>query len=180
MGWSWRQKDARNAIKTTTPGQVIDLPKPPDHIIVDIKPIQGIKWPQGLNLSLNSNLIWIPIKLTSQCEKKVKVGTQESVTYCAHAVDLAFAISIWKCQGGIFDYIIALLEHSPGSPTLTFEKLYAMFTRVKMTCKFWCLPLSPAFNKAKLYNLQAERGFAAWAVFVGRTVVFVRGKGKGA
>ena len=28
--------------------------------------------------------------------------------------------------------------------------------------------------------LQAERGFAAWAVFVGRTVVFVRGKGKGA
>jgi hypothetical protein len=30
------------------------------------------------------------------------------------------------------------------------------------------------------YNQQAERGFAAWAVFVGRTVVFVRGKGKGA
>ncbi len=28
--------------------------------------------------------------------------------------------------------------------------------------------------------IQAERGFAAWAVFVGRTVVFVRGKGKGA
>ncbi len=28
--------------------------------------------------------------------------------------------------------------------------------------------------------LQAERGFAAWAVFVGRTVVFVHGKGKGA
>ncbi len=27
---------------------------------------------------------------------------------------------------------------------------------------------------------QAERGFAAWAVFVGRTVVFVRGKGNGA
>jgi hypothetical protein len=29
-------------------------------------------------------------------------------------------------------------------------------------------------------TLQAERGFAAWAVFVGRTVVFVLGKGKGA
>jgi hypothetical protein len=26
-----------------TPGQVIDLPKPPDHIIVDINPIKGIK-----------------------------------------------------------------------------------------------------------------------------------------
>ncbi len=30
------------------------------------------------------------------------------------------------------------------------------------------------------YSNQAERGFAAWAVFVGRTVVFVHGKGKGA
>jgi hypothetical protein len=37
------EKDAHNAIRTSTPGQVIDLPKPPDHIIVDIKPIKGIK-----------------------------------------------------------------------------------------------------------------------------------------
>jgi hypothetical protein len=50
----------------------------------------------------------------------VKVGTQESVTYYAHAVDLAFAITVWKCQGGTFDYIIALLEHTPDSQTLTF------------------------------------------------------------
>jgi hypothetical protein len=85
--------------------------------------------------------------------KKVKVGTQESGTFYAHAVDLAFAITVWKCQGGTFDYIIALLKHTPGSPTLTFEKLYVMFTRVKMACRFQCLPLFPAFNKAKLYNL---------------------------
>jgi hypothetical protein len=111
---------------------VIDLPKPPDHIIVDIKPIQGIKWPHHLNLSPNSNSIQIPIGLTSQCKKKVKFGTQEPVTYYAHVVDLAFAITVWKSQGGNFDYIIALLEHTPGSPTLTFEKLYVMFTRVKM------------------------------------------------
>ncbi len=115
---------------------MIDFPKPPDHIIVDIKPIRGIKWPHNLNLSTNSNLILIPIGLTSQCKKKVKVGTQESVTYYAHAVDLAFAITVWKCQGGTFDYIIALLVHTPGSPTLTFENLYVMFTRVKMACKF--------------------------------------------
>ncbi len=130
------EKDVHNATKTSIPGQAIDLPKPPDHIIVDIKPIQGIKWPCNLNLSPNSNLIQIPIGLTSRCKKKVKVGTQESVTYCAHAVDLAFTITVWKCQGGTFDYTIALLKHSPGSPTLTFEKLYVMFTRVKMACKF--------------------------------------------
>ncbi len=51
------KEDAHNAIRTSTPGQLIDLPKPPDHIIVDIKPIKGIKWPQGLNLSPNSYLI---------------------------------------------------------------------------------------------------------------------------
>ncbi len=37
------EKDAHNTIKTSTPGQVIDLPKPPDHIIVDIKLMRGIK-----------------------------------------------------------------------------------------------------------------------------------------
>jgi hypothetical protein len=117
------KKDAHNAIRTSAPGQVIDLPKPPDHIIFDIKPVKGIKWPQGLNLSPNSNLIQIPLGLTSQCKKRVKVGPQESVTYYAHEVDLAFAITVWKCQGGTFDYMIALLKYTPGSPTLTFEKL---------------------------------------------------------
>jgi hypothetical protein len=158
------KEDAHNAIRTSTPGQVIDLPKPPDHIIVDIKPVKGIKWPQGLNLSPNSNLIQIPIGLTSRCEKKVKVGTQESVPYYAHAVDLAFAITVWKCQGGTFDYIIALLKHTPGSPTLTFEKLYVMLTRVKRACQFWCLPLPPAFNKAKLHHLQPKILATKWRI----------------
>ncbi len=75
------------------------------------------------------------------------------MTYYAHAVDLAFAVTVWKCQGGTFDYNIALLKDSPGSPTLTFEKLYVMFKWVKRACQFWCLPLSPAFNKAKLHHL---------------------------
>ncbi len=51
------KKDAHSAIRTSTPGQVIDLPKLPDHIIIDIKPVKGIKWPHHLNLSPNSNLI---------------------------------------------------------------------------------------------------------------------------
>ncbi len=59
------KKDAHSAIRTSTPSQVIDSPKPPDHIIVDINPIKGIKWPHHLNLSPNSNLIRIPIGLTS-------------------------------------------------------------------------------------------------------------------
>ncbi len=66
LAWddSGDKKDAHNAIKSSTPGQVIDLLKPRDHIIVYIKPIQGIKWPHNLNLSPNSNLIRLPIGLT--------------------------------------------------------------------------------------------------------------------
>jgi hypothetical protein len=37
------KKDAHNAIKASTPGQVTDLPKQPDHIKVDINLIKGIK-----------------------------------------------------------------------------------------------------------------------------------------
>ncbi len=84
------------------------------------------------------------------------------MTYYAHAIDLAFAITVWKCQGGTFDYIIALLEHTPGSPTLTFEKLYVMFTQMKVACQFQCLPLSPAFNKAKLYHLHPKIIATKW------------------
>jgi hypothetical protein len=84
------------------------------------------------------------------------------VPYYAHAVDLAFAATVRKCQGGTFDYIIALLKHTPGGPTLTFEKLYVMFTRVKRACRFRCLPLSPAFYKAKLYHLRLKILATKW------------------
>ncbi len=67
-----------------------------------------------------------------------------------------------------FDYIIALLEQTPGSPTLTFEKLYVMFTRVKKACKFQCLPLSPAFNKAKLYHFRPKILATKWRMDIGR------------
>jgi hypothetical protein len=91
------------------------------------------------------------------------------VTYYAHAVDLAFTITVWKCQWGTFDYIIALLEHTPGSPTLTFEKLYVMFTRVKMACRFLCLPPSPTFNKAKLYQLRPKFLATKWRMDIDKS-----------
>jgi hypothetical protein len=121
MGGNQKDKqEALEAIAKWTPCQVVDLTTPPDHIIVDIKPKPDIQWPGHLNLAPDSNLMRIPIGLTTQCDKKAKVGLQESVTYSAHTVDLAFAITVWKFQGGTFEYIISLLKHTPGSPVLTF------------------------------------------------------------
>jgi hypothetical protein len=53
------EKEAIEAIAKSAPGQMIDLPTPPDHIIVDIKPQPDIQWPQHLNLAPESNLICI-------------------------------------------------------------------------------------------------------------------------
>jgi len=59
------EKEAFKAITKGEPGQIIDLPTPPDHIIVDNKPQTYIQWPQHLNLSPDSNIIRIPIRLTT-------------------------------------------------------------------------------------------------------------------
>jgi hypothetical protein len=64
--------------------------------------------------------------------------------------------------------ILALLEHTPGSPTPTYEKLYVMFPWVKMACRFCCLPLSPALNKAKLYHLQPKILATKWRMDIGK------------
>jgi hypothetical protein len=44
-----------------------------------------------------------------------------------------------------------------------------MFTRVKMACKFQCLPLSPAFNKAKLYNLRPKIPATKWRMDIDKS-----------
>jgi hypothetical protein len=52
---------AFQAIAKSIPGQVINLPTPPDHIIVDVKPQAGTQWPKDLNLAPNTNFIQIPL-----------------------------------------------------------------------------------------------------------------------
>jgi hypothetical protein len=56
---------AFQAIAKSTPGQVIDLPTPPDHIIIDVKSQAGTQWPKHLNLAPDLNFIHILIGLTS-------------------------------------------------------------------------------------------------------------------
>jgi hypothetical protein len=41
-----------------------------------------------------------------------------------------------------------------------------MFTRVKMACEFQCLPLSPAFNKAKLHHLCPKILATKWRMYI--------------
>jgi hypothetical protein len=43
-----------------------------------------------------------------------------------------------------------------------------MFTRVKRAYQFQCLPLSPAFNKAKLHHLCPKKFATKWRMDIGR------------
>ena len=94
--------------------------------------------------------------------------TSITIGYYAHAVDLAFAITVWKSQSGMFKYIIRLLEHSPGSPTLTFETLYVMFTRVKKAAHFRCMPLSPKYDQQKLFHLWPKILATKWRMDISK------------
>jgi hypothetical protein len=49
------EQNSQKATVTSTPGQMIDVPTPPDQIIIDIKPQTRIKWPQDLNIAPDSN-----------------------------------------------------------------------------------------------------------------------------
>ena len=149
---------------------ILELPYPPDHIIVSITAKPGTSWPRHLNLApSNSDCIHIPIGLVSRIDDKscVRLSKGLKLMYYKHAVDLAFAMSVWKGQGSTFPFVLALLEMSPGERRLTFEMLYVMFSRVQESGKFRCLPLTKAFNENILYNLRPSIGATRWRMDIG-------------
>ena len=130
---------------------VVDLPTPPDHIIVALHGVDVSAWPRHLNVAPRDvvDAVHIPIGLMTRKSYSVKVG-KVSVKYAMHAVDISLAVTAWKCQGATLQYVLALLEPSPGSRSLSFELLYVMFSRVRMASHFRCFPLSPSFRSADL------------------------------
>jgi hypothetical protein len=151
---------------------VIDIPCVPDFIIVQVEVDDTERWPSSLNLSNERGVIHIPIGLKSKrgasTKDVVTLPNKMKLPYIAHAVDLAFSVTTWKSQGGTFDYIIALLEHSHGSPPLSYEMLYVMFSRVKLGCHFRCMPLSnPKKIREKLGNLRPNIFAVRWRMDIG-------------
>jgi hypothetical protein len=67
LAWDDTEEEcmAFQAIAKSTPGQVIDLPTPPDHIIIDVKTQAGTQLPKHLNLAPDANFIRILIGLTA-------------------------------------------------------------------------------------------------------------------
>jgi hypothetical protein len=83
---------------------VINIPVPPDFIIVEVQLTVADKWPKHLNLATESDKIHIPIGIKTSNGRKadrdyITLPDKIRVTYIAHAVDLSFAITTWKSQG---------------------------------------------------------------------------------
>jgi hypothetical protein len=149
---------------------LIMLPFPPDYFIVSISPRPNTKWPDHLNLASTSDAIHIPVGLISRVDPKrhsCRLSKGVRVTYHKHAVDLAFAMSIWKAQGGTFQFIIGLLESSPGSLSLTYEGAYVMHSRVRESARFRCFPLSKFFNINCLLKLRPKILATKWRMDIG-------------
>ena len=86
----------------------------------------------------------------------ITLSNHQKISYLSHAVDLAFAITTWKSQGGTFEIVVVLLEsyNAPSKQKLSFELLYVMFSRVKNAGGFRCMPLSaPLELRKKLQRL---------------------------
>ena len=143
-------------------GGVIELPYPPDHIIVSIKPNEYAKWPNELNLapsSVRANEIHLPIgKIVRPDPKRYSchISGSVNVRYTVHAVDLGFAITVWKAQGGTFPFVLAMLENICGGKPLTYERAYVMFSRAIAASRFRCFPQSHTFKVNKLLHLRPK------------------------
>ena len=108
----------------------------------------ALQWPAHLNLSPDKTIVHIPIGLKRNRKGKendsITLSNDQKLFYQAHAVDLSFAITTWKSQGGTFENVVSLLESHNGlsRQKLSFELLYVMFSRVTKASGFRCMPLS--------------------------------------
>jgi hypothetical protein len=107
LGWDDQSIQAK-VIQTINAcnDQVVDIQFPPDYIIVEVELADADKWPRHLNLSADPSKIHIPIGIKSSNGRKadkdyIMLPDNVKVVYHAHAVDLSFATTTWKSQGGI-------------------------------------------------------------------------------
>ena len=163
---------------------VVTLPFPPEFINVclltaDGQLRDGRHWPDDNNLATRTvsdedtcrERIIIPIGLIHDKTDKfcVKLGAgrhTQKVSYRQHAVDLAFAVTVWKSQGATLKNALVLLEGSPDAPKWCFEHLYVAYSRVPSESCFRCFPLSPAFRLHALANLRPNIWAVKWRMDV--------------
>ena len=91
--------------------------------------------------------IMIPVGLIQDktdkfCVKNGAGRQTQKVSYRQHAVDLAFAITVWKSQRGTFKKALVLLEGSHDAAKWCFEHLYMAYSRMPIETCFSCFPLS--------------------------------------
>ena len=138
LAWDDEQKNetATQLIDTATLNNdaVVTVPFPPKFLNVALlnskgELLDGHDWPDDNNLETRTLIdaegntfrrtVTIPIGLMNEKSDKLHVKLGEGkrsmkLAYRQHAVELAFAITVWKSQGGTYPNLLMLLEGFDG------------------------------------------------------------------
>ena len=96
----------------------------------------------------------------------VKLGEGKrsmKLAYRQNAVELAFAITVWKSHGGTYPNILMLLEGSTDAPKWCYKHMYVAYSRVPSALRFRCFPcrkrLLACSERASLPMLPLSQAF---------------------
>ena len=112
--------------------------------------------------------VTIPIGLMNEKSDKLHVKLGEGkrsmkLAYRQHAVELAFAITVWNSLGGTYPNLLMLLEGSTDVPKWCYAHMYVAYSRVPSALRF---PLSQAFRRHLLTNLRPDIWATKWRMDV--------------
>jgi len=155
--------DERTAVKkllsNARPGQIIPIPVP-NAIIASFPTLKREDWK---HMSLDDNIVKIPVAYKSGLKNRIKYGKNQYVNYKSHMMDLAFAITYHKVQGQTMSKIILDLNKRPSTlKQLDFHAFYVGMTRVELPQNIRILPCQDDDNFKHLLKLKPQKKLKSW------------------
>ena len=140
----------------------------PDYIIITLLDNKTQKVrdkdtiPEDFNLLQDEDSRKIMIPVQNIIKNQVELEKVD-IEYKDHPLELAFAFTVQKVKGLIFDKIILALEPLKGK-NWTFENLYVGYSRIRTNNGIRCLPLSQRFDRRKFLNLCLNISTMRWRI----------------
>jgi hypothetical protein len=145
-------------------GSDIFLKFPPTYIHVEVPNLDPVLFQHK---SLFKDKVVIPVKLKSEAEEyKIHFPLKNNyltVKGKAHAVVLAFAITVHKMQGQTCSRLILDINRCTFKPSLTYHGIYVALSRVRTSRHLRLLPLQPFLtNFNYLSELHPPKTLTQW------------------
>ena len=152
-------------IKAGIGGQTVTLPVAPLSVNVRVPfgDAAVAAWDPALTLVPGS--VVVPLVQSAKNQEVVKLAgvfSGSSVTVTPHAVELGFALSIWKCQGRTLSKVVLALNRRPSGTQFNHAGLFVAFSRVKRSADMRRLPGQAADCFDYLLDLKPQWELQCW------------------